>query len=100
VIISDALFVPEIESPLHKVKLPIEDIVTFDKFTGRVIDKAGNAALIADWMDDLYFLREANTKCNVALKSKESVDSVASWHRRMEHINARDLVDCAQGGIV
>jgi len=80
VTISDALLVPDLRSNLLSVSKITDKgyTVTFDKFAGKVIDKAGNTALIADRMDDLYFLREASTTCNLAVRSKESVGSFAS----------------------
>jgi len=99
VTINDALLVPDLRLNLLSVS-KITDrgyTVTFDKFTGKVIDKAGNTALIAERIDNLYFLREVNARCNAAIASARSKDAFNLWHRRMGHVNARDLMECARG---
>jgi len=65
--------------------------VIFDNKIGKIMDKNERIVLIVDRVDELYYLREGLLKCNVTTERKR--ESLETWHRRMGHLNARDLVE-------
>jgi len=65
--------------------------VIFDNKIGKIMDKNERIVLIVDRVDELYYLREGLLKCNVTTERKREL--LETWHRRMGHLNARDLVE-------
>lgn len=98
--VRDAFFVPELRTNLLSVSKIVDKgyTVTFDRNSGKVIDKEGNIALIADRIKDLYYLREAKSECNSAIERNEAYNSFELWHRRMGHLNVRDLAHGVRNG--
>jgi len=62
--------------------------VIFDK-RANIIDEKENV-LIADRVNDLYYLREVKLECNATIEKEQARDPFALWHRRMGHLNARE----------
>jgi len=96
--IRDALFVPDLRTnPLSVGKIADKGYsVIFYKRFGKVIDK--NKVIVADRIDDLYYLREVNSECNAAAEKVKARCLFESWHRRMGHLNVRDLADGVRNG--
>jgi len=98
--VRDALFVPDLRTNLLSVgKIADKGYsVTFDKRFGKVINKNGQVILVADRIDGLYYLREVNSECNATVESMKVRSLLESWHRRMGHLNVRDLADGVRNG--
>lgn len=97
--IKDILYVPELRTNLLSVdKIYVKGFnVIFKSDTATVVDKNRKAVLKADRTDDgLYYLRttriedSANAEWNDNITTKLS--SAETWHRKMGHLNYRDLM--------
>jgi len=67
--------------------------VIFDKRASDIIDEKGNIILIADRVNDLYYLREVKPECNATIEKEQARDPFELWHQRMGHLNARNLAN-------
>lgn len=63
--------------------------VLFSKQTASVLDKSGNVVLVADRINDLYYVRTDKSKERSNFVS--SSDELYLWHKRFGHLNFRDL---------
>ena len=96
----DALFVPDLRTNLMSVG-KITDKghrVIFEKECASIVDKNGDVLLVADRIDGLYYIQAkrciANSVANKATISNEELLNL--WHRRMGHLNIKDLVTATQ----
>lgn len=77
--------------------------VIFEKEKADIVDKDGDTILVADRRNGLYYIREenvehsANTEVVEGTKAKNATEE---WHRKMGHLNVRDLVECDRNGMV
>jgi transposase InsO family protein len=74
--------------------------VIFDKNVGKVVDQNKRTVLVADRVNELYYLRDKTPTCNIVTKNNKERKSLEIWHRRMGHLNARDLVISVRNGKV
>lgn len=99
VTINDALYVPDLRTNLLSVaKITDRGLkVLFDNKTAKIVDKANRVMLTCDRKDGLYFLREKDIRENANSAENGEHDSRLNltqlWHRRMGHLNFRDLTD-------
>ena len=74
--------------------------VTFNRNSASIIDDDGNTKFVAKRIDGLYYLEgNARSECRLTLHRKIqngiSTDSeIVKWHRRLGHLNLKDLVKC------
>lgn len=93
--LEDALLVPDLRTNLLSVS-KITDRgfkVIFDEKSARVIDRQGATELEASRIDRLYYMQENKRECQSAavVDGKSSRAPVEDWHRRMGHLNLKDL---------
>lgn len=107
VIINDALHVPELRTNLLSVgKLCDKGFkVIFEADSATVIDQDLTATLRADrHRNGLYYLRTTTFKDDVNPESPNETSAELSsaeiWHRKMGHLNYRDLMKCHRDGTV
>ena len=105
--LKDALHVPDLRTHLLSVgKITDEGLkVIFNKESATIIDKHGNDILKADRVNGLYYLQERNLECNSSTKAHieengSKIVSTENWHRKMGHLNIRDLIESDKNGSV
>jgi len=102
--VNDVLRVPELRTNLLSVGKIVDRgfRVIFDKDKANIIDKNNRVVLTAYRKGELYYLRGTATdysNANLA-EDKIVIDDFKVWHRRMGHLNARDLIECCKDGKV
>lgn len=110
--LNNTLHVPDLRSNLISVAKVTDKKfkVIFSKKYAEVVDDHGDVKMIAHRSGDLYFVREVSEldNQNVAIKDsstelntdrtcKES--SAELWHRRLGHLNYRDLYTACKKGV-
>ena len=67
-----------------------------------VVDHNGKTKMIAEKINGLYFVREEQThECRISSKSsRKSSDTIITWHRRLGHLNFKDLINAQRNGIL
>jgi len=105
--LNNTLFVPELRTNLLSVGKMCDKgyKVTFNSRTADVIDKEGMIVLRAERHNNgLYFLKTAsyNKSANVAFQGNVNENSTATkiWHKKMGHLNYRDLAKCIRTGAI
>ena len=99
--VKDTLHVPDLRTNLLSVgKITDRGYkVIFDKLTAKIVDKRNNkTVLIADRKNELYYIRESKSECCAAIKNEDR--TLKTWHRKMGHLNVRDLMKCVRAGDV
>lgn len=105
--LSDTLHIPDLRTNLLSVgKICDRGLkVLFEQDEATVIDNRGKTVLKADRINGgLYYLRtkspesNANAEWNDGSKTKRSIAEL--WHRKMGHLNYRDLMRCSREGLV
>lgn len=76
--------------------------VVFDKHRELVIDQDSNLKLIANKTNGLYIVEESVNETAVAEETGtgKTTQPKADWHRRFDHLNARDLQEAIRKGRV
>lgn len=106
VTLNEALHVPDLRMNLLSVgKVADKGFkITFEKDFAEIIDRNGKSILKADRVNGLYLLRQEKPKIdsNVKEKFQERANhaSINSWHRRMGHLNFKDLLNSHRKGNV
>ncbi|GJQ75230.1 hypothetical protein Trydic_g9830 [Trypoxylus dichotomus] len=72
--------------------------VLFTKDDASVLDKDSNVKLVTDRIGDLYYAREYK-KDSSAFATNQS-NNLELWHRRLGHLNYRDLVEGIRKGVI
>lgn len=102
--LSDALFVPDLRTNLLSVgKITDKGYrVIFEKDSAEILDDKGNTLLVAKREDGLYYIKtKREDECAANAMSQSAIkNSVSLWHRRMGHLNTKDLVRAAKTGII
>jgi len=103
VTVHDVLCVPKLRSNLLSVGKVADrgNIIVFDKEKAEIIDESGNTILTAKRMNGLYYLQVADDEYsgNVETAHESPTKNLTEqWHRKMGHLNVRDLVGCARKG--
>lgn len=105
--LTEALYVPDLRTNLLSVgKICDKGLrVIFEKKKATVVDRNGSSVLSANRASNgLYCLEtrtpesSANAEWNEEKNSKSR--STLMWHRRMGHLNFKDLIKCAKEGTV
>lgn len=94
VTLNDALLVPNLRTNLASVsKITDQGLeIHFRKSNAIIMDSEGNVRLCAKRIGDLYFLNDERESSNTAAiaSSKHALD-LETWHRRLGHVNVRDI---------
>jgi len=103
--LSDALYVPDLHTNLISVsKITDKGFkVLFKKDKAEVLDKNGNIRMTANRMKNLYYVDDSNKSsvvARVADTSSSSRLSLETWHKRMGHLNVKDLVTACNNGVL
>lgn len=106
--LTNTMHVPDLRTNLISVaKITDKDYtVVFDSKEARVIDKNGDAKLIADInrvQSGLYYVREESHNCKSITEKNcntPKVNSLMFWHRKLGHLNSRDLREAMKNEIV
>jgi len=105
--LNNTLFVPELRTNLLSVGKMCDKgyRVTFDSKMADVTDKNGRIVLKAERHNNgLYFLKTApyNKSADTALQGNVDESSTATeiWHKKMGHLNHRDLAKCIRIGAI
>ncbi|KAK2578606.1 hypothetical protein KPH14_001023 [Odynerus spinipes] len=105
--LSDTLHVPDLRTNLLSIgKIADKGFkIIFEKGTAEVIDKRGTKVLTAERNNGLYYLRQDLQQCNSTTEMTKTDDElklavIENWHRRMGHLNFRDLLESSRRGIV
>lgn len=101
--LTNALHVPDLRTNLMSVdKITDKGYrVIFEKDSADVVNEYGETILTADRVDELYHIKAERTNALIAssdTKKQESsnLESSSLWHRRMGHLNMKDLVLASQ----
>ena len=87
--LSRALHVPSLRTNLMSVaKIVDANNEVFTKQFACIKDNHGSTKFVADRKGDLFFVRESD---NTAYECKQVTSSAAEWHRRLGHLNMRDM---------
>ncbi|KMQ89437.1 retrovirus-related pol polyprotein from transposon tnt 1-94 [Lasius niger] len=109
VILNETLHVPELRMNLSVSKVTDKGYrVVFDKQKAEVTDQRGHTRLIAKRSGDLYLIegasphscQNAEEETKKSGKSTKSDNIIRSWHRRIGHLNFRDLVHTSKSGAI
>lgn len=103
--VHDTSHVPDLRTSLLSVgKITDQGFkVIFDQKSAAIVDKERRTVLQADRVNGLYFLREGAVQCKSVSQEKVSVSrsiKTENWHRKMGHLNMRDLQECDRKGTV
>lgn len=105
--LSEALYIPDLRTNLLSVgKICDKDLkVIFEKKKATIIDQDGNTILGVDRANNGLYCLEAKTleSCaNVTWNEEKSskLRSTITWHRKMGHLNFKDLLRCAREEII
>ncbi|CAK9813843.1 Retrovirus-related Pol polyprotein from transposon TNT 1-94 [Anthophora plagiata] len=104
--VRDALYVPDLRTSLLSVgKITDKGFkVIFDSRSAKVVSNRNDVVLLCDRINGLYILRE--NERDVAARIIEGSEhtpqpnSMHAWHRRMGHLNFKDLLACERSGRV
>lgn len=102
VTLNEVLHVPESRTNLLSVS-KITDRgfkVVFDQEKAEIFDGDGVTHLIANRKDNLYYVKANPLEgCQNAVSGADE-DSAQLWHRRLGHVNFRDLIAAAKSGAI
>jgi len=100
--LQDTLYVPDLRTNLLSVG-KIADrgyTITFNKDAARVLDKDGDQVLTAKRMNGLYYVNPDGIEdCKTSVESQGASGTLVQWHRRLGHLNFKDLAEAARNGI-
>ncbi|KAK2578748.1 hypothetical protein KPH14_012274 [Odynerus spinipes] len=89
---------------LSVAKITNKDLkVTFSKTCAVITDSDGNTKVVASCVGGLYYVREKSRgECNTTSEqdSLNTSGTLMTWHRRLGHVNAKDLLDAVRGKII
>ncbi|KMQ88472.1 retrovirus-related gag-pol polyprotein [Lasius niger] len=93
--LEDTLHVPDLRTNLLSVS-KITDRgykVIFDDKSAKVVDRNGATKLEASCVNGLYYVQDVKQECKSAavIDRRSTRASVEDWHRRMGHLNLKDL---------
>ena len=101
----DAFLVPDLRANLISVSKVTDRgyRVIFSDTRAEIVDKDGNAKLVANRVNDLYCLEGSGEaasclEATVQRSSKESRNTLEDWHIRLGHLNLTYLRDAARKG--
>jgi len=99
--VHDALHVPDLRTNLLSVaKITDKGFkVIFDQKSAVVVDERNDIVLQADRTNDLYYIREEENEYSANAKPgvrNEMKSPTMTWHRRMGHLNFRNLAECVK----
>lgn len=104
--LSTTLHVPDLRTNLMSVS-KITDSgfdVIFSKENAKVLNRNGDIKLVADRIGGLYYAREikdkSDSKPSCALSTSVNLSDLELWHRRLGHVNARDLIEAKRHGTI
>ena len=107
VTLQNTLHVPDLRSNLLSVaKITDQNCeVIFKNNCAMVIGEDGRTKLLANRIGDLYLVREEKQhSCCVTSGDAKNVSSSSAelekWHRRLGHLNVKDLLTCEREGTV
>jgi len=98
--LQDTLFVPDLRTNLLSVgKIADRDYtVVFDKDAAKVLDKDGDRVLTAKRVNGLYYVNSDGVEnCKASVESERT--TLLQWHRRLGHLNFKDLIEASRCGI-
>ena len=102
--LNNALHVPDLRTNLLSVGKITENNydVIFRKNMAHVVDHNGKIKMIAEKINGLYFVREEQDhECRISSESsRKSSDTIMTWHRRLGHLNFKDLINAQRSGIL
>lgn len=95
----DTLLVRDLRQNLMSVsKITDRDHeVLFQNEKAIIRDKNGTIKMVADRVSDLYYIRDDNVKAEASSIRKDK-ENLKLWHKRLGHVNTRDLVDMVKKG--
>ena len=105
--LNEVLHVPDLRTNLLSVG-KISDLgfkIIFEKESAKIIDQRGKDVLYADRVNGLYFVRMSQHECNSSIvagseENKSKTNLMEIWHRKMGHLNIRDLIESNGNGTV
>lgn len=104
--LENVLYVPDLRTNLLSVsKITNKGYkVIFDEKSVKVIDNDGKIQLVAPRVNGLYYIRESEQDCNsattIASEKVPPMSQTEIWHRRMGHLNLKDLSSSNRNGTV
>lgn len=105
VTLNEALHVPNLRMNLLSVgKITDKGFkVLFEEESAKIINREEKTILKAKRIDGLYYLPEIGHKYESTMKRRTSSEeahliSIETWHRRMGHLNIKDLVESHRKG--
>lgn len=106
VTVNDTLYEPDLRTNLLSVaKITDKGLrVIFDNKSAKIIGNDNEVILSCERKDGLYVLREKEQNIGACLTEEYKTDtddnSIQVWHRRMGHLNIKDLLECNRNGRV
>lgn len=104
VTLNEVLHVPETRTNLLSVSRITDRgfSVVFDKKKAEIFDRDGVTHMIANRKDNLYYVQATPLEgCQTAVSGADRDKDLAQlWHRRMGHVNFRDLIAAARSGAI
>lgn len=99
--LTDALHVPDLRTNLMSVgKITDRGYrVIFDKNGADIVDKSGVAIISAERINGLYYVKTSPRECAASAKSSRE-NLLRLWHRRMGHLNVKDLIEATTTGTI
>lgn len=102
--LKDTLFVPDLRTNLLSVGRIVDKgySVIFKKDSARVVDTDGDIILSADRSGGLFYVKEFHTHEGRYVTQGKSTQrtSSESWHRKLSHLNMKDLREAWKKGII
>ena len=105
--LNEVLHVPDLRTNLLSFRKDTDlgFKIIFEKESAKIIDQRGKDVLYADRVNGLYFVRMSQYECNSSIKvgseeNKSKTNLMEIWHRKMGHLNIRDLIESNRNGTV
>lgn len=100
--LNDTLHVPELRTNLLSVSKMTDKgyQVLFQREKAKIIDPNGHVKLLADRVGNLFFVRELKPLPGASAYNSRHDTSLETWHRRLGHLNFKDLVESVKNGVI
>lgn len=106
VTLHETLYVPELRTNLLSIeKTTDKDYkVVFDKKTASIINQNEQVVLTGERINGLYYISTDELETSAISQSENGSYPknlpIETWHRRMGHLNLKDLIECSRNGTV
>uniref|UniRef100_A0A6V7IJ77 Retrovirus-related Pol polyprotein from transposon TNT 1-94 n=1 Tax=Bracon brevicornis TaxID=1563983 RepID=A0A6V7IJ77_9HYME len=105
IFLKDVLYVPDLRLNLLSIGKICDNgyKVVFEKNGVSMIHKELNTIIDGERRNGLYFLKNHQEKCNSTRENREKsrkMTELEEWHRKMGHLNVRDLKEGLKKGII